>query len=194
LGVLFLRLVSQYRKYEGPTLQDHREMVLADGQRQVLQQGYSAAPFNWGDLTEWERRTALEHWDGKFRGLTDDEDPLWRLSSFDTDEAAKKHGWTADEKARFEEVLRNSPSNGSDYIIVDTPRVPKPWPKYDDLVVIGRRTIEMVAKEIAETVSSLGLDPDFVSAYERENANRPEVLAALAESKTVEPEEELIQA
>lgn len=170
-------------------------MVLQDGQRQVLQQGYSAGPFRWGDLTEWERKIALDHWQDKFRGLTDDENPLWRLSSYDTDEAARQHGWTAEEKARFEEVLRNDPGNGSEFIIVETPRAPKPWPKYDDIVVIGRRTIEMVAKELAETVDTLGLDPDAVIVYERENANRPEVIEAFKALKNkVEPEEELVQA
>lgn len=175
-------------------LREHREMVLADGQRQVVQQGFMAAPFLWGDVTEWERKEALAHWDNKFRGMTEGENPIWRLSSFDTDDAARKHEWTPEEKARYEKVLRDSPSNGVDYIIVERPSAPRPWPKYDDLVVVGRRTIEMVAKEIADKVVDLGIDVDHVRVYERENLNRTEVLAALAATLVREPDEELVDA
>lgn len=190
-----MRLVSQYRNFEGPTLQKHREMVLADGQHQVLEQGYSASPFVFGDLTEWERKQALDHWSNNMRGLGQNEEPLWRFSSYDTLVAAEQHEWTPEMRVKFEQVLRTSPSNGVDYIIIDKPLVPKPWPKYDDLTVVGRRTIDIVCKEITDRVSDLGLDVESVKIYERENLNRPEVLAALAGLQTVEdPTEEIIEA
>ncbi len=177
-----MRCISQYRNFNGPTLQNHREMVLATGDKQVVQQGFSAGPFVHGDVTEWEHEIALKHWKGQLRGLTENEDARWRLSSFDTEDAAKRFGWTSDEKAKFEQVLRDHA--GTDYIIVDKPRLAAPWPTYDKQTsVVGKRTIELVVAKVTETVLDLGLDPEDVIRYERDNANRAEVISALESLK-----------
>ncbi len=180
-----MRCISQARNFKGPTLQNHREMVLATGDREVVQQGYSAEPFIHGDVNEWEVEAALKHFDGKIRGLAEGEDPRWRLSSYDTDEAAVTHGWSAEEKAKFEDVLRKHA--GADYLIVDKPRRPAPWPSYDkQTTVVGKRTLELVVQKVVETVRDLELDPVGVAAYERDNLNRKEILDALAPPAEVE--------
>lgn len=191
-----IRAVAIYRNYGGPTAQDERVMVLADGQRQVLQKGLTAEPWRFGDTTDWERLEVLKHFDQKFRGLTYDENPIHRLSTFDSLYAQEVNGWTDEERLIVEKRVKEGPGHGVDYIVVDTPHVPAPWPSYDKLKPVGKRTVEMVAEKIAETTSELGLDPDHVLAYERENENRPRVIAAVEALKAGAPavEEELIEA
>lgn len=189
-----LRAVSIYRNYEGPNAQDEKVMVLATGDRQVLQKGLIAKPWRWGDVTEWERHTVLEHFGNSFRGLLYDEDPIHRLSSFDSLWAQSVNGWTDEEREIVEERVRTGPGNGVDYVVVDTPRVPAPWPGYDSLTVQGRRTIQLVAEKIAAMTADTGTPPSHVLAYERENLNRPEVLAAVTALTAEEPAEELIEA
>jgi hypothetical protein len=190
-----IRAVSIYRNYGGPNAQDEKKMVLASGQEQILQKGLMAEPWRHGDVTEWERLEAMRHFDGRFRGLTHDENPVQRLSTFDSLWAQQVNGWTDDERVTVEEAVKNGPGNGIDYIVVDRPAAPKPWPAYDKLTAQGRRTIGMVAEKIAETTRELELDPQHVILYERENENRPEVIAALeALTAPAKPDEELVQA
>lgn len=189
-----LRAVSIYRNYGGPTAQAEEKMVLANGKEQILTKLLMAEPWTYGDVTEWERIKVMETFGQQFRGLTYDENPLHRLSTFDSLYAQSVHNWTDEEREIVENKIRTGPGNGVDYIVVDTPRVPAPWPAYDNLKVVGKRTVEMVAEKIAETVSELGIDPDRVLAYERENDNRPAVIAAVENLKKDAPAEELIQA
>lgn len=192
-----LRAISIYRNYEGPTAQDERKMVLQDGQVQILQKGLSAKPWRWGDVTEWENLQALKHFESSFRGLGYDENPSHRLSTFDSLWAQEVNGWTDEEREIVEARVRSGPGNGVDYIVVDTPRVPAPWPAYDKLRPQGKRTVEMVAEKIAETIAELEIDPQHVLAYERENENRPAVIAAVEALNAGLPSssaEELIQA
>jgi len=126
-------------------------------------------------ITPWERDFAVTHFG--FKGVADGEDPLKRISSYDTDEEAKRLNWSDEEKAAVEKMLDDG--QNADYFRIERPRLPAPWPKYDELVPQGRRTIELVAAQIAETVRTLGLDPQTVAAYERENLNREIVIAEL---------------
>lgn len=189
-----LRAVSIYRNYEGPNAQDERVMVLATGDRQVLQRGLIAKPWRWGDTTEWERKTVLDHFGESFRGLQYDENPVHRLSSFDSLWAQKENGWSDEERLIVEERVKTGPGNGVDYIIVDTPRVPAPWPGYDKLVSQGARTVQKVAEKIVETIRETEVPAGHVLAYERENLDRPEVVKALEAMLVEEPSEELIEA
>jgi hypothetical protein len=59
-----------------------------------------------------------------------------------------------------------------------------PWPSYTKLLAVPSCEChlaerEQVAGKIAATTSHIGLDPRAVITYEEENANRPEVIAAL---------------
>lgn len=141
---------------------------------QVMEPAHIAI-FAKAGVTPWERDFALKHFG--FTGVADGEDPIGRLSLYDTDAEADRHGWTPEEKAEIEAVLDAGVS--SDYFRVEKPRLTAPWPSYDDLLPQGRRTAELVAEQIAETVKTLGLDAEGVIAYELENRNRPEVIEAL---------------
>lgn len=140
--------------------------------------------FRKAGVTAWERDFAVKHFG--FRGVGDGEDPIDRISSYDTEEEAQRLGWSDEEKQRVEQFLDAHAAQTTDYFRVEKPALPAPWPKYDELLPAGRRTAELVAIQIAETVQNLGLDPDGVIAYERENRNRDEVINALM------PETELV--
>lgn len=93
---------------------------------------------------------------------------------FDSVQAQDEHGWTDEQREAVEEKLITL-----GYVQVEPERLAAPWPAYDKLVAHGRRTIEMVAEKIAEKVTEDGYSPHAVIAYERENLNRPQVIAAL---------------
>lgn len=114
-----------------------------------------------------------------------------RLGVFDTVAAQQAEGWSDEQRELIEKKLLSLPDFGSTYILVELPRTEKPWPKYDDLRPVGRRTIKDVAEKIAEMTADLGIDPGMVVAYERENQNRPEVLAALEAIGAEQVEDEI---
>ena len=60
----------------------------------------------------------------------------------------------------------------------------------------GRRTDEKVVEQILAGIDTTGVDPAAVVAYERENLNRAEVIAAVEalQAGPVEDEEPLIAA
>lgn len=87
----------------------------------------------------------------------------------------QQNGWDEEEQAAIVERL----GTAANVFRVEKPRIPAPWPAYDKLAAVGRRTVTMVAEKIAETVKELELDPALVVAYERDNQDRPEVIAAV---------------
>lgn len=194
-----MRLISQYRNYGGPTLQDEFSEFVAAGPgvqvQKVVQKGYTAAPFVQMDVTEWERKAAIERWGGELRGLTDGEDPITRLSAYDTDDAALTHGWTAEQKARFEQILVDSPANGVDYIVVEAARVPAPYPNWvKNTTATGRRTVELAVERAVKDVQEQGYDVEAVVAFERQERRR-ESEAIITAVLAFEPaSEELISA
>lgn len=144
------------------------------------------ASFKVGLLFPWEIAAAKSTF--HFRGQTawgspgnvgELVDPSGRIAYYDTVEQQKQNGWTDEYRQRVEQGLLNNKFLGSDFILVERPELPKPWPKYDELVAHGRRTVVMVAEQIKETVDSLGLDTESVVAYEETHLNRPEVINAL---------------
>jgi len=91
------------------------------------------AQFTQGGLTEWEQIAALEHFD--FSGLPEGVNPLTRVSVFDS-EAAVAHIANATERIALQELMDERLRHfatlyPSEYMIVDKPPVPKPWPSYD---------------------------------------------------------------
>lgn len=123
-----------------------------------------------GDTTAYEVELGKKRF--KFNGLPVDQDsglpvdPTYRLATFDT----TLQGWDKQTQKEAEKLLSESAYNGSDFIIVDTPRRPAPWTGYDSL-----RSV----KKIIELVTATGSDVEEVLSYEIENANRPEVVEAL---------------
>ena len=126
------------------------------------------AEFEQAGLTEHEKQQVRERF--TFLGQYEGEDPMRRVSIYDTDDQARIHGWDDEMKADIEANLLEGQNEF--YFKLEDFRLPKPWPKYDDL---------RSAEKIAETVKSLGLDAEAVIAYEKENKNREAVISALSE-------------
>lgn len=189
-----MRVISQYRSYEGITAQKEVAEPTFSGEHKILQRGLRAVPFRWMDVTEWERRAALNAWPN-MRGLTEGEDPATRLSCFDSIYAQEVNGWTDEEREIVEEALRTGPGHGGDYIIVERAKAPAPYRLYDKhRKVSGRRTIEHVIKDIEDAFRTAGFDVGTAILYERENLNDPLVVAALEGLTADEPQEELVEA
>lgn len=176
-----LRLIVEYQSVE----------ILANGMNRVTAPGFTAE-FRAGDVCSWEEDAARQSF--TFLGTVTEEgserpiDPIpSRVGSFDT---AK----IRDAKLRsgVEQKMLAHPDHGRDFLMVEKPQLAAPWPNYDK--VKGGGAGRTTAKVISEQVQELGLDPADVMAYERDNANREEVLAALSKlEKLLEPvEEELV--
>lgn len=99
-----------------------------------------------------------------------------RISGYDTEIAQQEQGWTDEEREIVEQALLKSVHLGSDHILLKATAVPVPWPNYDtdDL-----ETIKLIA-------TRAGL-VDAVRAYERQNANRPEIFELFTEPEAEEP-------
>lgn len=187
-------MISQYRNYEGITAQKEVAEPTFSGEHRILQRGLRAVPFRWMDVTEWERREALNAWPN-MRGLTEGEDPATRLSCFDSFYAQEAHGWTDEEREIVENALRGGPGHGSDYIIVEKAKAPAPYKLYDaHRKVGGKRTLDHVVKDIQDAFATAGFDVGTALLYEKENGADPAVLAALEALTAGEPEEELVDA
>lgn len=146
------------------------------------------ALFEQGNVTPWEVQRAAEVWGDSFRGVADGEAPLKRISAYDTDTAAQINAWTPEVKADVERLL--DAQQGADYFRVDLPKLSVPFPTYDEIDD---------AEQIALIIGASGIDVDHAIAYERENLDRPVVIAALeAISEAAEAEavvdEELVSA
>lgn len=136
------------------------------GPEKITSEEPIVAIFRQAGTTPWEAEQALERF--KFLGLGEGENPLHRVSSYDTDEVARSQGWSTELKKHVEDVL--DAGQGPDYFRCDKPRLSAPWPTYDDFTD---------AKKIAERIRELGLNVEHACAYERENKNRENVVAAL---------------
>ena len=176
-----MRFISKYQRYS-LGIRNEREMVLADGQRQVLTSGI-AADFNHGGLSLWEIDEGLKHF--QFKGLPDGVDPRTRLSMYDTDLAAELDGWDDETKALVEERLLSSNKLGTDFILVEAPRAPKPFANYDEIESVDT---------LFQILPVVGYDPEAVRRYESENQNRPEVLERLQTQIDAGAEDELVVA
>lgn len=102
---------------------------------------------------------------------------------YNSKDAQQINSWTEDE---HDQIVQRLTDLG--YLEVKPVKAKAPWPAYDKLVKQGQRTDAHVAAKIAEKVAEDGYDPAEVAAYERQNLNRPEVLAVLEVAKDEEPE------
>lgn len=97
------------------------------------------------------------------------------LSTYDPASDRIVRGWTDEE---YELILAKLRSKRS-VVEIQAPGVEVPWPAYKQLTVVGRRTVEHVVEKILEGIETTGVSPDRVLAYEQQELNRPEVVAAL---------------
>lgn len=180
-----MRFVSKHRGYKmgirpaaigGYT--PHGEPILTS--RELI------AEFRPGGLSRWEIDQALAHWN-HFPGLAEGENPVLRLSWFDSDFSQRVHGWTDEEREAVEQKLLGEPNIGSDYIVIVPEKAQKPWGSYDKL---------SAPKQIVSLMIETGTDPEVVLRYERENGKRQEVLdaveAAAAEAALEPAEQEVV--
>lgn len=135
--------------------------------------------FERGGAPPWAFDRAFEVFE--YRGLPEGISRHERTFMFDSVQAQREKGWTDEEREIVEKYLLDRIASGcGDYVFIEQPTTDKPWPKYDEIVAVGRRTIDHCAQLITDTVRTLGLDPERVADYERENLNRPEVIEALS--------------
>jgi hypothetical protein len=166
------RFIAKYARYRHG-VRTGRFMVLQDGQRQELSKDLFCK-FETYVPTDEERELGLETF--SFLGLPEDRDtnapvsPRNRISGFDSVVAQRDLDWTDEEREIVETALRNSFAYGDEFIEVTQKAAAKPWPMYDSA---DPETILTIAL-------SIGADLDEVYRYESENANREEVLKALA--------------
>jgi hypothetical protein len=142
------------------------------------------AQFTQGGLTEWEQIAALEHFD--FSGLPEGVNPLTRVSVFDT-EAAVAHIANAKERIALQELMDErlrhfSTLYPSEFMIVEKPPVPKPWPSYDT------DSIEKVLQIQEATEYS----PEAIRLYEMERPHpRVTLIQRMAELEQHAGEEQI---
>lgn len=182
-----MRFISRYARWSYEAIKAV-EMPLPNGKLDVRDAGVICW-FRNGNITEEEYETALKHF--HFGGLPLEEDgltpigPRYRIGVYDTDVEARAQRWTDERKAEVEKALMEAVEHGESFILVTAPPVVAPWPAYDESV--GPEA----AAQIASLVNLTGADPELVLAYERENANRDDVVAAVEELRVpAEPEPE----
>jgi hypothetical protein len=189
-----MRFISVYPGLR-VVLRNQRTEQLADGSRREIRPGLYAQ-FAPNEFNEREREAAFERFGNQiYKGsrmtdetLTVPASQIWRIGVWDS-------AWIdADERGEAERLMLAHRRLNLDFIHVEPVRVPKPWANIDKIRVMGRRTMEHVVAEIVRITQEIGVDPAAVAAWERDNENRYEVLAALAALTADEPEEELVEA
>lgn len=150
------------------------EQVMVDSRRgyanTVVIRKPVIADFQQGGLLEHEITDALTYFN--FSGLPEGVNPLTRVSFFDTEAYAQRipEENREQELAAIDQRLRELQQMfPSEFIIVDHPAAPKPWPSYD------RDTVE----EILQIQERQGYDPQVVRVYEQENQAREEIIAPM---------------
>ena len=192
-----MRFISPIGAYRIVVIHD-KTQADSDGFTRTVEPGYTVE-FKQGLLTPYERKLARErlHFPG---GVVDRQnvdgspyDYIGLAGVFDTE-------WIEDEKLRerVEQKLLTNPGLGraDDFVLVEQPRQPAPWPSYDALTVHGRRTPEHVAQKNLEIAEATGVSVDDLVSYERENRNDARIIEAYeqAQAPAPEPEEELVRA
>lgn len=168
---------------EVPAVYDTKGRVVAPAQRRVFIQ------FERGNAPAYTHKAGLAAFEfatkPTYEGGSEFPSELW-LCYYNTEASQQIHDWTDEERAAIESHLPSC----SDILIVERPKLAAPWPAYDKLVAGGRGvTSEAVAEKIARKVAEDGYDVGAVAAYERENRNRPDVIAALEALLIEEPAE-----
>jgi len=180
-----MRCLSPHARYSINVF-DAQEQIVTDAR------GYAhAVPVGLQVMANFENTGLLEHEieqalsSFSFSGLAEGVNPLTRIGVFDTEVFCLRYSERdRDEiQTQIEERLRELQKlNPSQFIIVETPRAEKPWPKYDE------DTIEDVLK----VQQSTGTSPTVVRRYEEENQARPEIIEAMAVQEQGEDVEEEI--
>jgi len=169
-----VRFISKFAKY---ALQVRPQVVeaYATGAHKITQEQL-VARFTIQAVTGDERALARQIF--SFNGFYQEEDwvtivePDYRISAFDSVISQHEEHWTDEERVMVEQALiREAELHPQDVYVIEAKRAQIPWPTYDSF----KGTNAQLCKKIEED----GYSFVDVLAYERENQNRPEVVAKL---------------
>jgi hypothetical protein len=172
-----MRFIAKYAKY---AVQIRPQIIeaYATGHTKVVQPQI-VAQFSLNLVDGDERALARQMW--SFNGFYQEEDmvsivaPDYRISAFDSRLAQAENDWTDEERELVETVLsRTAERFPQDLIVIEEKRVAIPWPTYD--------TFPGEVDELLLKIEADGFALTDILAYEQENQNRPEVIAALEEA------------
>lgn len=191
-----MRFISKYKRY---VIWFQREKLehYATGESRELQPGIVCEFDLYGSMTPWEIVAARETFTNY--GLPTEVDmvthidALTRVSVFDSEICQQRQGFSDEKRLEMEAFLLGRPEYGVDFVMVEEPRLSAPWPTYDDFRgVRGLPTAQAIAKKVEED----GFAVADVVAYERQNANRTDVIDALESigAVPVASDEELVEA
>lgn len=188
-----MRVLARYGRHAVGVRQRIVE-AYATGHSKVIQTELTAH-FMPGALRPEERELALRSW--SFNGFYQEQDevtqvaPDYRIGVFDSIQAQREHGWSDEERRAVEdELVRLSIEDPNTLIVMAEEKLVAPWPNYD--VFTG--SLNDLCGKILED----GYPLEDVLAYESENLDRPEVIAALrqliedAEAGPVSTVEEIV--
>ena len=167
-----MRCLSPFARYSIQVFEG-KEQVVVDArgfaQSIVLEQPV-IANFDKSGLLDWEIEAALTSFN--FSGLPEGVNPLTRISVFDTEAYCQRFPKDRRDEmqvqidARLRELEEINPS---EFIVVDPPVKPKPWPSYDENKVT----------DILKFQEALQFSPEAIRLYEEENQNRPKIVYAM---------------
>lgn len=171
-----MRLISQYPNYR-IQVRPMRVQGLGDGTSRTLQEPIYLQFDHDGLIYENEIAEAKTNFSFKGQYQHQDEatpvDAIYRLSVFDTRTLGEE------ERELVEEFMRNQLQIGNtDFIIVETTAIPRPWPNYDRIKDVKKITAKVVED---------GYKVQDVIDYEKLfGQNRPDVIEALEAIETEE--------
>jgi len=168
-----MRVLARYGRYSQQVRPQVSE-AYANGVVKITQTPL-LAEFREGLMTPEERALCKQSW--TFNGFYQEQDevtpvePDYRLGMFDSIAAQAANGWSDDERRTVEEALiQTALREPNSIIVVAEAKLPPPWPTYD---VFAGSVNELCSKIIED-----GFPLEGVLAYEQENQDRPEVVAA----------------
>lgn len=169
-----MRCISPHGRYSIQVFEGNEQIGL--DQRGVMHAVQLSDPvvanFEQGGLTEWEIEAALMSFN--FSGVPDGVNPLTRVSVFDTEAYVQKFP-AAEREAKLEAIdsrLRElQERHPSEFVIVEKPAAPKPWPSYDTDSI----------QDIVYAQGRYGISPETIRLYEYENQGRQAVIDLMTE-------------
>lgn len=175
---------------ETPALYDTAGRMVAPVKRRVF------AKFVRGVAPGWALAVAQGSFE--FRKMPMDVTFQQWVAYYDSVEDQGNMGWTDEEREAIEEKLYSHHA----CVVVERPKVPAPWPKYDEIVASkeGLSNKDVIDRILAR-ISEDGYDPKVILDYELENRRRKSVIDALEELmpgaapvEEPQPDEQLIEA
>lgn len=174
-----MRCLSPHGNYSLQVIEGN-EQVIMDARGYAHTQTIKkpvVANFQKVGLLDYEIEAALSAFN--FSGIPEGVNPLTRISSFDTEAyvlSIPEQG--RDEllvqiNKRLRELQARHPN---EFIIVDPPHAPRPWPSYD----------EMTVEDILKFQEVLRIKPQEIRLYELENANRYDVVHGMLKKEDPE--------